>query len=96
MTTTATPAAPYITRTEKSTVVTFAIHEGQTWDGSDIPRATLEVEVYRPVRGAYPARVSWSSTSDKRPELAALLAQALLMAANEARLLDMAAATESN
>lgn len=70
-------------------IVTFSVFEvdGPTWtDGS--PRSSIDVELW-PADIAYGAprgpRLSWPSTSDKRPVLAQALAAALVMAAEEAQ-----------
>lgn len=70
--------------------VTFAVYEneggGKFEDGS--PRAALDVTLWRAHDDAFggprETEISWPSTSDKRPALARALAEALVLAADEA------------
>lgn len=73
-----------IRRVEDDDRFVFEIHEGRTWsDGR--PRSEVDVAVTRPSRlGGDTAGVAWPSTSDRRPEMARAVAEAMLMAAREA------------
>lgn len=86
------PAGWYVERTvrdyDDEWFVRFAIFEegGAEWPTGE-PRSALDVEMWLGgVQYGRPAlpRVSWPSTSDKRPVLALALAATLRMAAEEA------------
>jgi len=82
-------------REDKGIVIEHQIlEEGVTWKGTNTPRPVLVVRVHKPGEqfgGFRCAEVSWPSTSDNRPELAAEVAIALTRAATEAQVLDATA-----
>lgn len=82
------PAGFHIEREDRGVLVEFHIYEdgGPTWV-TGAPRPLVSVQYWRPddVGRDKEPRVSWPSTSDKRPDLAFALAIALALAADEAQ-----------